>query len=85
MNINTSKIQKVLMRLHKKDPAMFKAVQKKINQISKLNAHALNHFKNLKGPLKEYKRVHVGSYILMFKLEGDIIIFDRLLHHDEAY
>lgn len=85
MKCNTSSIKKVMLKLHKKDPALFRAVQKKVNQIAKLDRTAINHFKNLKGPLKEYKRAHVGSFVLLFKVEGDTIIFDRLLHHDEAY
>lgn len=85
MKCNTSGIKKVMLKLHKRDPALFRAVQKKVNQIAKLDMTAINYFKNLKGPLKEYKRAHVGSFVLMFKLEGDTIIFDRLLHHDEAY
>lgn len=85
MNIDTIGIQDTLKKLKRKDPALFRAVQKKINQIAELDKSAIQHFKNLRGNLKEYKRVHVGSFILMFKLEGDTIIFDRFGHHDGAY
>jgi len=85
MNCNTSGIEKVMLKLHKKDPALFRAVQKKVNQIAELDRKAIDHFKNLRGPLKEYKRVHIGGFVLLFKAEGDIIIFDRLLPHGEAY
>ena len=85
MNINTTKLEKQMRKLKLKDPALFKALQTKINQITKLNKEAINHFKNLKGDLSNYKRVHVGSFVLFFKIEGDTIIFDKLRHHDGAY
>ena len=85
MNIDITGIDKVLRKLKQNDPSLFRVVQKKINQIAKLNNKAINHFKNLKGNLSNYKRVHVGSFVLMFKVEKDTIIFDKFRHHDEAY
>jgi len=85
MNIDTTRIQDTLRKFKRKDPALFRAIQKKVNQIAELDKVAIQHFKNLRGDLSNYKRVHVGSFILMFKVEGDTIIFDRFRHHDEAY
>lgn len=85
MNIDTSRIEKVLRKLKQKDPALFRVVQSKINQIALLEHAAIMHFKNLRGDLSEYKRSHVGSFVLIFKIEGNTIIFDRFIHHDEAY
>ncbi|MBA3064784.1 addiction module toxin RelE [Candidatus Woesearchaeota archaeon] len=85
MNIDTSRIEKLLRKLKQKDPALFRAVQRKINQIAQLDRETINHFKNLRGNMSNYKRVHIGSFVLMFKVENDTIIFDKLRHHDEAY
>jgi len=85
MNIDTSGIQNILIKLKKKDITLFRAVQKKIIQISQLDEFTIAHFKNLRGNLKDYKRVHVKSFVLMFKLEGNTIIFDKFRHHDKAY
>ena len=85
MNIDASRIEKILRKLKQKDLALFKAVQRKINQMALLDHAAINHFKNLRGDISEYKRVHIGSFVLIFKVEKDTIIFDRLTHHDEAY
>lgn len=85
MNIDTTTIDKLLEKLKRKDPVLFAAVQKKIIQISELDSADIQHFKNLRGNLCDYKRVHVGRFVLMFKVEGDTIIFDRLRHHDDAY
>jgi mRNA-degrading endonuclease RelE of RelBE toxin-antitoxin system len=43
------------------------------------------NFKNLRRGMSDYKRVHIGKFVLFFKVEKDVIIFDRFVHHDEAY
>ena len=52
MNIDTTRIQDTLTKLKRKDLALFRVVQKKINQIAGLDESAINHFKNLRGNLK---------------------------------
>ena len=85
MKIDTSLIEKALAKLKRRDPVLFRAVQAKINQIAALDGASIEHFKNLRGSLSQYKRVHVGSFVLMFKAEKDTIIFDKFRHHDNAY
>lgn len=85
MNIDISLIEEVLQKLKRKDRVLFRAVQKKINQIASLDRTAIQHFKNLGKELKDFKRVHIGSFVLMFKVEGDIVIFAKFCHHDNAY
>jgi YafQ family addiction module toxin component len=85
MNVDIREIKEILKKLKKRDATLFKALQKKINQIASLDKESLQHFKNLRGGLKEYKRVHIGSYVLIFKIEEDTIIFTKFLHHDKAY
>ncbi len=81
----SDELSAALKNLKRKAPSLFSQVQKKINQIASLDDSALTHFKNLRGNMSKYKRVHVGSFVLFFYIEGDIILFDRLLHHDDAY
>ncbi len=85
MKVDITLIQKTLRKLKKKDIHLFGAVQKKINRIANLDIISINHFKNLRGNLKDYKRVHIGSFVLIFKVEKNILIFDRFKHHDKAY
>jgi len=85
MNIDTTGIDKILRKLKAKDPTLFKAVQRKIFQISQLDYNEIMHFKNLKYGLSVFKRIHVGSFVLMFKVEEDVIIFAKFIHHDKAY
>lgn len=71
-----------------RNPALAKAVYKKVGQITQLNDETtIDHFKNLRHDLSGYKRVHVGSFVLFFKVfkAENFILFDRLAHHDDAY
>ncbi len=83
--IITPSLAKQLDKLAHRDKALAIAVRKKIVQIIGCDDIFMNHLKNLRSGLKMYKRVHVGSFVLMFKIEGDTIIFDKFRHHDDAY
>jgi mRNA-degrading endonuclease RelE of RelBE toxin-antitoxin system len=85
MNCDLTQIEEEISKLKRKNPALFFALTKKINQIISLNYEELQHFKNLRSPLNDYKRVHVGSFVLIFKVSKDKIIFAEFKHHDKAY
>lgn len=76
-------LDKILSKLSKKDKSQYEQILKKINEI--INSGDINHYKNLKGPLQNYKRVHIGHFVLLFKVEGEIIIFRYYDHHDNIY
>ena len=81
----SEELEKSLIKISRKNPSLFQAVQKKINQIAVLEESEIDHFKNLRGELSDHKRVHVGSFVLFFRIESDVIVFDRFEHHDKAY
>jgi len=83
--IDTSCLAKQFRILKRKNPVLFEAVTKKIEQIASLEEADLQHFKNLRYGLKRYKRAHVGSFVLFFRLEGNVVYFERFEHHDDAY
>jgi len=56
-------------------------VDKKIQQVLAYPAV----YKNLKKPLQGYRRVHVGPFVITFKIDGKFVKFVRLAHHDEVY
>ncbi len=86
MNVEPSgKLTRTLRMLKKKDPPLFRQVQKKINQIALCDETSIQHFKNLRGDRSDYKRVHIGSFVLTFQIKEDTIIFKRVTHHDKAY
>jgi len=85
MNIDVFKIDKILRKLKQKDVGLFRAVQKKILQIAEMDAGAIYHFKNLRHDLSSLKRVQIGSFVLVFTVQGDTVVFEDLDHHDFIY
>jgi len=80
----SDKLKRILKKLYKKDRRRLEAVLNKIHEIIKCKD--LNHYKNLSHEMKDYKRVHIDThFVLVFKLEGDIIKFEDLQHHDVIY
>ncbi len=78
----------ILLKLSKKDPIRTTIIYKKIQQIISCDKKSINHYKNLRYDLSEYKRAHIdNSFILLFKvtISKNHILFDKLKHHDEAY
>ena len=77
------KIVKIFKKLSKKDPKQLEAINKKIEQI-KQNPH---QFKPLKWPMVNIRRVHIGSFVLVYEIyEKEKLI--KLLdyeHHDSIY
>jgi len=52
MNIDTTGIQDTLKKLKRKNPSLFKAIQKKVNQIAELDKVAIQHVKNSRAVLE---------------------------------
>ena len=75
----------ILSKLERKDRNFSIAVNKKIKQIIACDETSIPHFKNLKGELSDYKRVQIGSFVLLFQVKGSAIIFKRFVHHDRIY
>jgi len=76
-------LDRVLSKLSKKDKLQFEKILKKIDDI--VHSGNIDHYKNLKKPLQEYKRVHIGHFVLLFGFKGDTIIFRHYAHHDKIY
>ena len=81
----SEKLQKILDKLSKKNGEIYKQIIKKINEI--INSEDVEHYKNLRHDLKEFKRVHIGHFVLMFKLDKNknLISFEDFDHHDNIY
>jgi YafQ family addiction module toxin component len=78
-------LQEILNKLSKKDKAMYQRVLNKIDEI--INSEDTEHYKNLRYDMKDWKRVQLGPFVLVFKLlkESDTISFVDFGHHDEVY
>ena len=75
--------ERVLKKLAKKDKISSIYISKKIKEIQE-NPY---HFKPLKKPLQNYRRIHIRNYVLVYSIQEKTktIIIERYKHHDEAY
>jgi len=88
MNFNiviSDVLKKKLMMLKRKDKTTYSSVEKKIYQIASCDNTTIERFKNLRGNLSNFKRVHIGSFVLIFRIENDTIIFEEFDHQDSIY
>lgn len=78
-------LKDILKKLSKKDKKLYERILIKINEI--INSYNIEAYKNLRHNLKDFKRVHLGSFVLIFKFEksSNKIIFENFGHHDKIY
>ena len=73
--------EKSMKKLKKKDKVLFDQIQKKLIDL----VQNPDHYKPLKNILAGYRRMHFGSFVLIYKIEGDIVRIISLDHHDQLY
>ena len=76
-------VDAIFRKLSKKDKVSFEYISKKIMEIRE-NPY---HFKPLRNPMQNYRRVHIGNYVLVFSIDesNKTVIIERYRHHDEVY
>ena len=80
--------REILEKLTKKDPQRAELIYKKIRQITESSDEGIDHYKNLRRDLSDYKRVHIDkSFVLIFKVfkKEKHLLFARFDHHDKIY
>ena len=85
-NYKTSKnLDRILLKLSKRDKKLYEQTIKKIYEIS--NSSDIEHYKNLRYDLKEFKRAHIGKFVLVFRFDKkeQLIYFTDFDHHDKIY
>lgn len=73
--------KKVLERMSKKDKIGLKKIE---NRIYKIVSNPLVG-KPLRNVMKNYRRIHIGSFVLVYKIENEEITFIDYDHHDHIY
>lgn len=76
-------VEAAFRKMAKKDPARFEQVAKKLLEL----ADNPEIGKPLRNRLKGSRRLHIGHYVLMYKIEKkkqQIILID-FAHHDDVY
>ena len=84
----SDQLEQTLAKLAKKDKKTYEMLLKKIEDIAGPDEFLIEHYKNLKHNLSDYKRVHIAkSFVLLFKVykKEKFILFDRFDHHDNIY
>ena len=77
----SKEVHHTLRKLKHKDRPTFRRVQKAIEKI-------LEHpefGKPLRYDLKHYRREPLGSFVLVYAIHGDIILFADYDHHNRIY
>jgi len=76
-------VSKTFRKLLKKDRVQLEAINKKIIQI----LSDPYQFKPLRYPLKGLRRVHIGSFVLIYRVNENpaTVQIIKYTHHDEAY
>lgn len=75
-----------MKKLFKRDRKTYDAVMSKIEEI--VSSPDVEHYKSLKKPLQDMKRVHIGkSFVLVFRYikSEDYVKFYDFDHHDKVY
>lgn len=84
----TDELKSITEKLAKKDKKRAEIINKKIKQIVNSNSISIEHYKNLRHGLKDFKRVHIdSSFVLVFKadIKNNFILFVDFDHHDKIY
>ncbi|MEK6897543.1 MAG: addiction module toxin RelE [Nanoarchaeota archaeon] len=84
----TDELKAIIEKLAKKDKKRIEIINKKIKQIINSDSISIEHYKNLKHDLKDFKRVHIdSSFVLVFKVDikNNFILFVDFDHHDRIY
>jgi YafQ family addiction module toxin component len=76
-------VDKIFEKLGKKNPEQLEEINKKVQQILE-NPH---QFKPLKFPMQHMRRVHIGSFVLVYYIDENrkVVTIRRYEHHDEVY
>ena len=76
-------VNKIFQKLFRKDKISLQYITKKIQEVRE-NPY---HFKPLKAPLQNFRRIHIGNYVLIYSIDKKrkTVIIERYKHHDEVY
>jgi len=76
-------VDEAFKKLARKNPKQLEAVMEKIGEILK-NPH---RFKPLRFPLAGARRIHFGSYVLLYSIDEErkTVVLEDYAHHDEIY
>lgn len=77
----SSQFEKSVKKLKKKDKILFNQIQKKLVDI----VQNPERYKTLGNIFVGYRRLHFGPFVLVYKIEKNVVRIISLDHHDKAY
>lgn len=77
----SDEFEKSFQKIKKKDKKIAQQIEKKLISI----IENPEHYKPLKNILAGYRRIHFGSFVLIYKIESETVRIISLYHHDKAY
>ena len=80
---NSPQIDKIFRKLSRKNPQEFEAITKKLVEL----AEDPHRFKPLSNVMKGFRRVHFGSFVLIFSIDEErmTVVLEDYEHHDTVY
>ena len=78
------KVDKIFLKLQKKNPRQLEIIYKKVDEI----IQNPGHYKNLRSPLQHWKRVHIDNhFVLAFSVDENTktVMLEDYDHHDNIY
>lgn len=80
---NSEKVDKIFRKLSRKNPQELKAITKKLVEL----AEDPHRFKPLTDVMKSFRRVHFGSFVLIFSIDEHrmAVVLEDYEHHDRVY
>ena len=79
--VYAAEFERILVRYKKKDHKLFGQIYAQILKI----LHEPSIGKPLRYTLKNRRRVHIGSYVLVYEFHNDELRFIDFDHHDRVY
>lgn len=77
----SDEFERSIKKLKKKDKVLFEQIQKKLLGL----VENPEHYKPLRNIFAGYRRIHFGSFVLIYKIDKNIVKIISLDHHDKAY
>lgn len=77
----SEKLNKILKKQKRKNPQVVVEIQKQMNKILGFPEFG----KPLRYDMKKERRIHIGSFVLVYKVSGNEIHFLDFDHHDKIY
>lgn len=77
----STEFRKILEKMAKKDKPGLEKIE---DHVYKIIANPIVG-KPLRNVMKNYRRVHIGSFVLVYKIENEKIAFVDYDHHDRVY